>query len=417
MPSNTQTMTPQTLFYILIGIILIEFIWNSYLDFLNSKHYNDPIPELLDGIFDEEEYLKSQKYKQTNYQFSKWSSLFSIVVMLAFFFFDGFAWVDTWVRTFTDNPIIISMFFIGTLLIGNDLISTPFSYYHTFVIEERFGFNKSTKFTFWLDKLKGLLLMILIGGGLLFTILWFYEKTDQNFWLYTWGLVTVFSVFINMFYSTLIVPLFNKQSPLEDGELKNAINIFAIKVGFKLHNIFVIDGSKRSTKANAYFAGFGPKKRIVLYDTLINDLETDEIVGVLAHEIGHYQKKHTIYNLVLSILTTGITLFILSLFIDSPLLAEALGVSIPSFHIGIIAFGILYSPISEITGLLMNLLSRKFEYQADDYAKTNYDGKPLTSALKKLSKNSLSNLTPHPTYVFMHYSHPSLAQRIENLLK
>ncbi len=415
MPSNTQTMTPQTLFYILIGIILLEFIWNSYLDYLNSKHYNDPIPKLLEGIFDEEEYSKSQEYKKINYQFSKWSSLFSIVVMLVFFFFDGFAWVDTWVRTFTENPIFVSMLFIGVLLIGNDLINTPFSYYHTFVIEEKFGFNKSTKLTFWLDKLKGLLLMVLIGGGLLFAILWFYEKTGKDFWLYTWGLVAVFSVFINMFYSTLIVPLFNKQSPLEDGELKNAINLFAQKVGFKIHNIFVIDGSKRSTKANAYFAGFGPKKRIVLYDTLINDLETDEIVGVLAHEIGHYQKKHTIYNLVLSILTTGITLFILSLFIDSPLLAEALGVTVPSFHIGIIAFGILYSPISEITGLLMNLLSRKFEYQADDYAKTNYDGEPLIAALKKLSKNSLSNLTPHPTYVFVHYSHPSLLQRIEKL--
>jgi len=220
-----------------------------------------------------------------------------------------------------------------------------------------------------------------------------------------------------MFYSTLIVPLFNKQSPLEAGDLKEAIHSFTTKVGFKLDTIFVIDGSKRSTKANAYFAGFGPKKRIVLYDTLINDLETDEIVGVLAHEIGHYQKKHTIYNLILSIITTGITLFILSLFIDSPLLAEALSVSIPSFHIGIIAFGILYSPISEVTGLLMNILSRKFEYQADDYAKNKYDGKALIAALKKLSKNSLSNLTPHPFYVFMHYSHPSLVQRVENLLK
>ena len=417
MPPNTQTMTAQTLFYILIGIILLEFIWNSYLDYLNSKHYNDPIPKLLEGIFDQEEYLKSQDYKKTNYKFSKWSSLFSIVVTLLFFFLDGFAWVDAWVRTFTDNPILVSMLFIGVLLIGNDLISTPFSYYHTFTIEEKFGFNKSSKATFWFDKLKGLLLMVLIGGGLLFAILWFYEKTGQNFWLYTWGLVAFFSLFITMFYSTLIVPLFNKQSPLEDGELKDAINLFAQKVGFKLHNIFVIDGSKRSTKANAYFTGFGPKKRIVLYDTLINDLKTDEIVGVLAHEIGHYQKQHTMYNLTLSILTTGITLFILSLFIDSPLLAEALGINTPSFHIGIIAFGILYSPISEITGLLMNLLSRKFEYQADDYAKTQFDGKPLISALKKLSKNSLSNLTPHPTYVFMHYSHPSLVQRVENLMK
>lgn len=410
-------MTPQILFYIFISIILLEFLWNTYLDYLNAKHYKDPIPSALEGIFDKDEYLKSQAYKTTNYRFSIWSSLFSLVVILLFFFFEGFVWVDNWVRSFTDNSILISLAFIGVLLLANDLISTPFSYYHTFVIEEKFGFNKSTKKTFWLDKIKSLLLMLVIGGGLLFLILWFYEKTGENFWLYTWGLVSLFSIFINMFYSTLIVPLFNKQSPLEDGELKNEIEGFAQKVGFKLHNIFVIDGSKRSTKANAYFAGFGPKKRIVLYDTLIKDLEKEEIVGVLAHEIGHYKKKHTIYNLLLSILSTGITLFILSLFIDSPLLAEALSVSIPSFHIGIIAFGILYSPISEITGLFMNLLSRKFEYQADKFAKDQYDAKPLIAALKKLSKNSLSNLTPHPVYVFMHYSHPSLLQRILRLLE
>ncbi len=409
-------MTPQNLFYLFIAIIVLEFIWDTFLNYLNAKHYKDPIPKLLKGIFDQNEYLKSQEYKKTNYRFSIWSSLFSFVLMLLFFFLDGFAWLDNFVRQFSDNSIVISLLFIGILLLVNDLISTPFSYYHTFVIEENFGFNKSTKLTFWLDKLKGLLLMLLVGGGLLFAILWFYEKTGKNFWLYTWGLVTVFSVFINLFYSTLIVPLFNKQTPLEEGDLKKAIQSFAIKVGFKLNNIFVIDGSKRSTKANAYFAGFGPKKRIVLYDTLIKDLETDEIVGVLAHEIGHYQKKHAIYNLVLSILTTGITLFVLSLFIDSPLLAQALGVTIPSFHIGIIAFGILYSPISEITGLFMNLLSRKFEYQADYYAKTFYDEKPLISALKKLSKNSLSNLTPHPTYVFMHYSHPTLLERVKKLM-
>lgn len=410
-------MTANTLFYILISIIVLEFLWETYLDFLNAKHYKDPIPKLLAGVFDEEEYLKSQAYKKTNYRFSIWSSLFSMMLVLGFFFVEGFAWVDNWVRSLTDNSILISLSFIGILLLANSLISLPFSYYHTFVIEEKFGFNKSTKKTFWLDKIKGLLLMLALGGGLLFIIIWFYEKTGSIFWLYTWGIVSVFSIFVTLFYSTLVVPIFNKQTPLEHGELKNAIQEFADEVGFKLHNIFVIDGSKRSTKANAYFAGFGPKKRIVLYDTLIDDLSTDEIVSVLAHEIGHYKKKHTVYNLLLSVLTTGITLFILSIFIDSPILANSLSVETPSFHIGIIAFGILYSPISEITGLFMNLLSRKFEYQADDYAKTNYSAQSLVSSLKKLSKNSLSNLTPHPLYVFMHYSHPSLLQRVSNLLK
>lgn len=408
-------MTPQFLFYVLIGILILGFIWDSFLNYRNSQWYNKPIPKELESVFNEEEYLKSQEYKRVNHSFSLVSSLFSIILMLLFLFFEGFAWLDQWVRNYTENEILVSLLFIGILSIGSNLISTPFSYYHTFVIEEKYGFNKSTKMTFWFDKLKEQVLMFLIGGSILYAILWFYKKTGTNFWLYTWGLIALFSVFINLFYSTLIVPLFNKQTPLEEGELKNAIQEFAEKVGFNIQHIFVIDGSKRSTKANAYFAGFGFKKRIVLYDTLIQDLETDEIVAVLAHEIGHYKKKHTIYNLVLSLLLTGLTLFILSLFIDSPLLAEALSTTTPSFHIGIIAFSILYNPISEITGLFMNMLSRKFEYQADDFTKTNHHAKSLVNALKKLSKNSLSNLTPHPLYVFIHYSHPTLLQRIRNL--
>jgi STE24 endopeptidase len=408
-------MTAQLLFYIIIGIILLDFLWDSLLDYLNSKHFKDPIPKELEGIFDKDEYLKSQDYKQVNYRFSTISSVFSLIIVLAFFFGEGFAFVDAWANQYTDNPILISLLFIGIIIIGNDIINTPFSYYHTFVIEEKFGFNKMSKTTFWLDKIKGLMLSVVLGGGLLFLILWFYQKTGSYFWLYTWGLVGVFSIFINMFYSSLIVPLFNKQTPLEDGELKDAISNFSAKVGFKMTDIYVIDGSKRSSKANAYFAGMGAKKRIVLYDTLIDDLEIEEIVGVLAHEIGHYKKKHTIYNLLLSLMTTGFTLYILSLFIDSSLLAAAMGVKKASFHIGIIAFGVLYTPISEITGLLMSMLSRKFEYQADDFAKNNYPATSLIAALKKLSKKSLSNLTPHKLYVFMHYSHPTLLQRIKNL--
>ena len=245
-------------------------------------------------------------------------------------------------------------------MLGSDILTTPFSYYKTFVIEEKFGFNKSTKKIFWIDKLKGGLMSILLGGGILSLIIWFYQFAGENFWMYAWALVAVFSLFMNMFYAKLIVPLFNKQTPLEDGELKTAIEKYAKKVGFTLNNIFVIDGSKRSTKANAYFSGFGSQKRITLFDTLINDLETDEIVAVLAHEVGHYKRKHIIFNLVSSILLTGLTLFILSLFINSSILSEALNVSIPSFHIGLIAFGILYSPISEITGLIMNYISQSF---------------------------------------------------------
>jgi STE24 endopeptidase len=259
--------------------------------------------------------------------------------------------------------------------------------------------------------------MIFLGGGVLALITLFYQLTTNNFWLYAWSLMSVITIFMNLFYSKLIVPIFNKQTPLESGELKNEIENFAKKVGFKLHNVFVIDGSKRSTKANAYFSGFGKQKRVTLYDTLINDLETDEIVAVLAHEVGHYKKKHIIYNLLVSILLTGFTFYILSLLVGNLTLSQALGVETASFHIGLIAFGVLYSPISEITSLFMNALSRKFEYQADDYAKENFNGHDLISALKKLSKNSLSNLTPHPLYVKIHYSHPTLLQRFLNLKK
>lgn len=410
-------MTSTTLFYIIIAIIIISFIVDKILDALNAKHFNDALPSELQDVYDETDYKKSQEYKATNYRFGLLTSSFSLALTLAFLFLDGFEFVDNIARSFSDNSIIIALIFFGIIMIGSDIITTPFAYYSTFVIEEKFGFNKTTKKTFFLDKLKGWLMTAIVGGGLLALIIWFYQSTGTYFWLYAWGLVAVFVLFINMFYSKLIVPLFNKQKPLEAGTLRDKISEYAQTVGFKLDKIFVIDGSKRSTKANAYFSGFGSEKRVTLYDTLINDLEEEEIVAVLAHEVGHYKKKHIIFNLFASILTTGLMLYILSLFISNPLLSNALGVEIPSFHIGLIAFGMLYAPISEITGLIMNLFSRKFEYQADDYAKTTYKAEPLITSLKKLSKNSLSNLTPHPAYVFMHYSHPTLLQRIVNLRK
>ena len=410
-------MTAQTLFYIIIAIIIINFIIDKVLDAINAKHYNDPIPEVLNDVYDAEEYKKSQVYKTVNYKFGLITSLFSFSLTLGFLLLDGFEYVDNFARSYSDNPIIIALIFFGIIMIASDIITTPFGYYKTFVIEEKFGFNKTTKKTFILDKLKGLLMTVLLGGSIIALIVWFYQITGHQFWLYTWGIVTIFTVFMNMFYSKLIVPLFNKQTPLEDGELRNKISAYAESVGFNLDKIFVIDGSKRSTKANAYFSGFGSEKRVTLYDTLVNDLDDEEIVAVLAHEVGHYKKKHIIFNLVTSILLTGLTLFILSIFISNPLLSNAIGVEIPSFHVGLIAFGLLYSPISEITGLIMNYVSRVFEYQADDYAKNTYKAEPLITSLKKLSKNSLSNLTPHKAYVFMHYSHPTLLERVKNLKK
>jgi len=403
------------LFYIIIAILLLQFILETVLDYLNAQRYNAPIPEELNDVFDEAEYKKSQAYKKTNYRFGLLTSSFSLILTLGFLIFGGFEWVDQMVRSVTTAPIPMALLFFGIIMIGSDIATLPFSYYSTFVVEEKYGFNKTTKSTFFLDKIKGWLMMAVIGGIILSLIIWFFQFAGSFFWIYAWGLVAVFTIFMNLFYSKLIVPLFNKQTPLENGSLKTKIKAFAKNVGFELDNIFVIDGSKRSTKANAYFSGFGKEKRVTLYDTLINDLDEEEIVAVLAHEVGHYKKKHIIFNLIASLVLTGITLFVLSLFINNPAVSTAIGVSQPSFHAALIGFGILYSPISEITGLIMNHFSRKFEYQADDYAKDTYAALPLITSLKKLSKNSLSNLTPHPAFVFMHYSHPTLLDRIQNL--
>jgi STE24 endopeptidase len=321
----------------------------------------------------------------------------------------------------------MAILFFGILGLISNLLSLPFDAYLTFVIEEKFGFNQTTVTTFILDRLKGLLLSVIIGGGLLALIVFIYTSTGNYFWLIAWGIIGFFLVFMTMFYSNLIVPLFNKQKPLDNGPLREAIETFALKVGFKLNNIYVIDGSKRSKKANAYFTGLGMKKRIVLYDTLINDHTTEELVAVLAHEIGHYKKKHTTSGMILSLLQTGLMLFILSLFIrkDSAValaLCQALSgfsgiAAVQSFHLGIMAFGLLYSPLSMMIGLVMNMISRSNEYAADHYAGSNFSAAALSDALKKLSVNNLSNLRPHPAYVFFYYSHPTLLQRLAALGK
>ena len=405
----------QILFFVIIGLLLADFILERFLEFLNSTRWSDQLPEEVKDIYDEKEYQKQQAYEKKNFRFSMLSSSFSFTLMFLMVLFAGFALVNSWALSVSTNPILTALVFFGILLLASDLLTTPFSIYDTFVIEEKFGFNKTTPKTFVLDKLKGYLLGAIIGGGLLALIIYIYQLTTTNFWIYTWIVITGFSVFMVLFYSNLIVPLFNKQTPLPEGELKSAIEAFSAKVGFKLDNIYVIDGSKRSTKANAYFTGFGAKKRIVLYDTLINDMTTNELVAVLAHEIGHYKKHHVIWSLLLGILQTGLMLFIFSLFVGNPDLSAALGVETPSFHIGLIAFGILYSPISMVTGLFMNVFSRKNEYEADAFAAKYFDARELSAALKKLSVKNLSNLRPHPAYVFFHYSHPTLLQRLQAL--
>ncbi len=407
----------EIIFWIIIGIIVLDFLFENYLDYLNTTRMSKKLPEEVKGIYDEEKYKKQQAYQRENQRFGMVSGTFSFLIILAMFLFYGFAYVDSLVWSITDNAIVAALLFFGILMFASDILNIPFSIYDTFVIEEKYGFNKTKPKTFILDKVKGWLLGAIIGGGLLALVIFIYQKTGNMFWIYAWLVVAVFSIFMSMFYSNLIVPLFNKQTPLEEGELRDAIEDFAHKAGFKLDNIFVIDGSKRSAKANAYFTGLGSKKRIVLFDTLIHDMKTDELVAVLAHEIGHYKKKHVYQGLIISLIQTGIVLFIFSLLIDSPQLSRALGVEEPNFHIGLIAFGILYSPVSFVLGIFMNQLSRKNEYQADAFAAQKYQPGALASALKKLSVKNLSNLTPHPLYVWFNYSHPPLLDRLRHLNK
>lgn len=405
----------QTIFILIVAIIIFDYLLERFLDYKNSTLWSKELPEELIGIYDAEKYQKSQEYKKANDGLAILTSTVSFIAILLMLFFQGFAYVDTIARGISRNSILMAVLFFGILTVASDIISTPFRAYGTFVIEERYGFNKTTPGTFIFDKIKGGLLAAIIGGGFLSLVVWFYEMTEEHFWIYAWGAVAVFTIFMNLFYSTLIVPLFNKQTPLEDGALRDKIERVAKKAGFELKDIFVLDSSKRTTKANAYFTGMGPRKRIVLYDTLLNDLETDEIIAVLAHEMGHYKKRHGVWSLIAANLQAGVAFYILSLLINNPVLSTALGAEVPSFHIGLVAFGILYSPISTILGLGMNIFSRHNEYQADRFVHSFKCEDHLISALKKLSVNTLSNLTPHPLYVFFHYSHPTLLQRIRTI--
>lgn len=398
-------------------IVSLDFVWTQYLAYRNRRRMSPMIPAQLEGIYDKADYEQQQNYQKTNSRFGLYSSLFSFVVLLFILAFGLFGWLDETLRQYISHEIGLTLSFFGIIYVINAIISLPFEYYATFVIEERFGFNKSTRKTFWLDQLKGLLLTIVLGGLILAIIVWVYTELGSMAWLYAWGVVTAFSLFMTLFYSNIIVPLFNKQTPLEEGELRDSIEQLSEKAGFEITNIYVMDASKRSTKANAYFTGFGAKKRIVLFDTLINDLDTDEIVAVLAHEIGHYKKKHTLQGIFISICYTGMILFLLSLFLGSKDIALALGAEEASFHIGMIAFSILFTPISLVIGVFSSIISRRNEYQADAYAASFGLGAPLMSGLKKLSVKSLSNLNPDPLFVFFYYSHPTLLQRMDALKK
>lgn len=404
-----------SIFYLIILFPSAGFIVQRYLEHLNEKMWSDSLPQKLKGICSEDEYRKTQQYERENKKLSFWSSSFNLAVILAMIVAAGFSFIDQIAASLSSDPIFISLIFFGIIGFASDLINIPFSWYDTFVIERKYGFNTMKIRTFITDHIKSWFLVLLIGAPVLGLITWLYYKTGTDFWIYAWILITLFTVFINLFYSELIVPLFNKQAPLEEGSLRRKIEEFAQTAGFRLKNIYVIDGSKRSTKANAYFTGFGPRKRIVLFDTLLKELSEEEIVAVLAHEIGHYKKKHTIIALLLSVLSSGLMLYLFSLIVGSPSLSSAMGAEQPSFHLGLIVFGILYSPFSLLLGLISNYISRKNEYAADKFVKDTYKPEILGGALKKLSVRNLSNMEPHPAYVFFHYSHPPLLQRLEKL--
>ena len=398
---------------IILIALLFDSVLNGLSDYLNLTRLQEDLPEAFEGVYDPERYRKSQEYLKVNTRFGWMIAAFDLIVILVFWFGRGFPLLDEWVRSFGFGSILCGLMYIALLVVFKALLSLPFSIYHTFVIEERFGFNQTTWTTYFLDLLKGLGLAILLGAPLLTGILAFFEYAGTNAWWYCWIAVTVYMLGVQFIAPTWIMPLFNKFSPLADGELKSAILSYAGSIKFPIENVYVMDGSKRSSKSNAFFTGFGKHRRIVLFDTLIKRHTTGELVAVLAHEMGHYKKKHIIQSLVLGILQMGFMLYLLSIFISYQGLFDAFYMSRTSVYAGLIFFAMLYSPLDFFIGLFMQMRSRRNETAADRFAvETTRDPQSMVDALKKLSVHNLSNLLPHPFYVFLNYSHPPVLQRI-----
>ncbi|WP_143959933.1 M48 family metallopeptidase [Litoribacter populi] len=408
-------MDPALLKYLLLGIITLNLIFEKSINWLNVRRAHCLVPKTLEQYLSQEKVTESEEYQKTNYNFGLITGLFTYLITAVFILFGFFGDLDVWLQNFITEPLFRSLIYIGILFVGSDLLSLPFDYYHTFKIEEKFGFNKTTPKTFFVDKLKSYMLSITVGGILLLGLFWLIHQIGSDFWWIFWAVAMVFMLAVNLFYTAWILPIFNKLSPLEDGELKTRILAYANSVGFSLDNIFVVDGSKRSTKANAFFSGFGKRKKVVLFDTLIDQHTPDELIAVLAHEIGHYKRKHIWYNLLTSSLQVGAMLYILSLVIYNESMSLALGGNQLAIHLNLIGFTMLFSPISMILGIGLNMMSRKHEYEADAFAKETFAGQPLAEALKTLSVKTLSHLNPHPIYVFVHYSHPPLLKRLEKL--
>lgn len=397
--------------------VALDYGINTFVDFLNHRSSKRPLDSELSELYDEKEHRRSVEYQAANYKVSFISSTLFFVLLILALTYEWFAALDSFVREQWSNEIVISLAFIGILTLLSNLISLPFGIYSTFKVEAKYGFNKSTVATFVSDLIKGLLLTLVIGGALLTAVLWIYQELRSTFWLWAWLLFAGFSLFFFMFGTKLILPLFNKLTPVPDGELRSEVERYCASQGYSLGKLFVMDGSKRSTKANAFFTGLGKSKTIVLFDTLLEKLSTKEVVAVLAHEIGHYKRKHTLSMFLLSNLQTFVLFALLGWLLGVEELSTALGASESSFHLSALAFFLLFSPVSMLLGLLNNGLSRRNEYQADDFARETYyeGGAFLREALKKISTDALANLSPHPLYVAVNYTHPPIRERLRNL--
>jgi len=400
--------------YIIIAALFLDFLIGTIADALNLKALKQEIPSALAGVYKPDEYRKSQEYTRSCTRFGFITGSFGLLIILIFWFAGGFNFLDQIVRSWGFGSVVNGLCYFGILFIVYDLLTLPFGIYATFVIEERFGFNKTTPRLFITDKLKGLALTILLGGVLLAAVLALFEYTGNFAWLYCWLIATIYTIVIQFIAPVWIMPLFNKFTPMESGELKDAIQNYARSAGYDVHNIFVIDGSKRSTKTNAFFTGFGRTRRIALFDTLIGKHTIQELVAVLAHEIGHYKKKHVLQGIVIGIVHTGLIFFLLSVLLDSPALYQAFYMEQSSIYAGLLFFGLLYTPVEMVLSIILQIISRRNEYEADRFASETTDRPAsLVDALKKLATENLSNLTPHPFYVFLNYSHPPLLHRVQ----
>jgi STE24 endopeptidase len=408
-------MSAESLTYLLVGILAFGFLIPKILEFLQVLRPVPEVPTTLSQYLTRGKLLEAKAYQKDNFQFKLIAGTFSFVFTLVFITQGWFGAIDSWLGGFGLPPLLASVFFFALIFIGSDLLSLPFDYYSTFVIEEKYGFNKTNRRTFFVDKLKGYVLSILVGGSLLLVFLSLIHYMGEDFWWQFWMVASVFMVLVNLGYTAWILPLFNTLTPLEEGEVKEKLLRYAAKVQFPLTHIVVMDGSKRSSKANAFFSGFGKRKKVVLYDTLLEQHPPDEVVAVLAHEIGHYKKKHVKWGMLISCLEVGLLLYLLSLVLFSEEMSTALGGPSWSAQLNILGFTMLFTPLSMVLGVGMNWMSRVHEFQADAFAKETYAGKPLAEALKTLSVKTLSTINPHPWYVFFTYSHPPLLQRLARL--